>query len=154
VALAATVAQDTLSQLESLLSAEHDPIANAANMSALLFEALDDVNWVGFYFLKGEELVVGPFQGKPACVRIPMGRGVCGKAAQERKIIRVDDVHDFADHIVCDVASRSEIVVPLIKGEKLIGVLDIDSPIPARFTEGDETLLSEAARIYVDSVRH
>ena len=144
---------DTLAaQAESLLSGERDRIANAANLSALLFQALTKVNWVGFYFAHGEELIVGPFQGKPACVRIPFGRGVCGKAAASAKTIRVEDVHEFKDHIVCDLDSRSEIVVPLSKSGEVIGVLDIDSPVAGRFSAADERLLEEIAEIYVNSI--
>ena len=141
-----------VSQARSLLSGEKDPIANAANLSALLYGALDDVNWVGFYFLRDGELVVGPFQGKPACVRIQMGRGVCGTAAQSRSAILVDDVDEFPGHIVCDAASRSEIVVPLVRNGELIGVLDIDSPVRSRFSEADQALLTEVAEIYLDSI--
>lgn len=143
---------DLVSQARGLLAGERDRIANAANLSALLFQALGDVNWVGFYFAHGDELVVGPFQGKPACVRIPFGRGVCGNAAARRETIRVGDVHAFEDHIACDIDSRSEIVLPLIKSGELIGVLDIDSPSKDRFSAADETLLHEIATLYVDSV--
>lgn len=139
-------------QARSLLSGERDPVANAANLSALLFGALEDVNWVGFYFLRDHELVVGPFQGKPACVRIPLGRGVCGTAAREKKVIRVANVEEFADHIVCDAASRSEIVLPLINKGELFGVLDIDSPVTSRFSKADEELLKVVADIYVESI--
>ena len=113
-----------------MLAGEQDLMANAANTSALLFDALPDLNWAGFYFLRGSrsELVVGPFQGKPACVRIPLGKGVCGTAAATRKTIVVPDVHEFPGHIACDAASQSEIVVPLLRGDALLGVLDIDSP--------------------------
>lgn len=143
---------DLVSQARGLLAGERDRIANAANLSALLFQALGDVNWVGFYFAHGDELVVGPFQGKPACVRIPFGRGVCGNAAARRETIRVGDVHAFEDHIACDIDSRSEIVLPLIKSGELIGVLDIDSPSKDRFSAANETLLHEIATLYVDSV--
>ncbi|HYQ16157.1 MAG TPA: GAF domain-containing protein, partial [Polyangiaceae bacterium] len=112
-------------------------LANAANLSALLYEALPDLNWVGCYFLRGRELVLGPFQGKVACVRIALGRGVCGSAAESRETIVVPDVHAFPGHIACDAASRSEIVVPLLRGEQLLGVLDLDSPEPGRFDEDD-----------------
>src|SRR5579859_219532 len=124
-------------ELGGLLSGESDFVANAANTTALLFDALPDLNWVGFYFLKHDELVVGPFQGKPACVRIALGKGVCGTAAVERRTIVVPDVEAFPGHIACDAASRSEIVIPLIAGGQLLGVLDIDSPKLARFDEGD-----------------
>lgn len=143
---------DLAAQARALLDGERDRIANAANLSALLFHGLGDVNWAGFYFAVGETLVVGPFQGKPACVRIPFGRGVCGKAAASRETIRVADVNEFADHIACDVDSRSEIVVPLIKEGDVIGVLDIDSPVPGRFSAEDEALLGEIAEIYVNSI--
>lgn len=135
-------------QAEALLGDERDPVANAANLSALLFHELEDVNWVGFYFLKDGELVVGPFQGKPACVRIALGDGVCGTAAQKRKPLRVADVHEFAGHIACDPDSRSELVVPLIREGELIGVLDFDSPSAGRFSEEDEAGALECARIY------
>ena len=121
-------------QAGHLMTGEPDRIANAANFSALLYHALPEVNWVGFYFFDGKELVVGPFQGKPACVRIALSRGVCGAAATTRTTQRVADVHDFPGHIACDAASRSEIVVPLVLADSsLLGVLDIDSPIPGRF---------------------
>jgi GAF domain-containing protein len=142
---------DLVSQAAALLDGERDRIANAANLSALLFHALEEVNWVGFYFARGDELIVGPFQGKPACVRIPFGRGVCGKAAASRETLRVADVHAFEDHIACDADSRSEIVLSLIKDGELIGVLDIDSPRRERFTAADEALLGEIAALYVDS---
>ena len=136
-------------QLRSLLEGEHDFIANAANYSSLLYYSLPDLNWVGFYLSKGDELVLGPFQGKPACVRIAMGKGVCGTAAAQRQTILVDNVHDFPGHIACDSASNSEIVVPLIKHERLIGVLDLDSPSFARFDEEDARGLNELAEIFV-----
>ena len=134
-------------QLEALLSGEHDAIANTANAAALLYHTLPDVNWVGFYFLHGDELVLGPFQGKPACVRILVGKGVCGRAAAERKTIRVENVFAFPGHIACDTASRSELVVPLMKNEKVIGVLDIDSPSTARFDAEDQNGLERIAAI-------
>ncbi len=142
-----------ISQARSLLSGQQDMIANAANLAALLFHELTDVNWVGFYFLKDGQLVVGPFQGRPACVTIPLGRGVCGTAAATRQIQRVSDVHEFDGHIACDVNSRSEIVIPLIRDGKVLGVLDLDSPSPGRFDENDQTLLSEVAQIYLESIR-
>ena len=131
--------QDVRDQLAALLEGEgeRDPIANAANMASLLFHTLPDLNWAGFYFLKGGELVLGPFQGKPACVRIPVGNGVCGTAAQARRTLVVQDVDAFPGHIACDSASRSEIVVPLVKNGLLIGVLDIDSPNLGRFDHED-----------------
>jgi L-methionine (R)-S-oxide reductase len=139
-------------QLVNLLKDEPDAIANAANTAALLYHALPDVNWVGFYFLKGGELVLGPFQGKPACVRIRMGKGVCGTAAEHRQSVVVPDVEAFPGHIACDTASRSELVVPLIKNGALIGVLDLDSPTPARFNEDDRVGCESLAAIYVGSV--
>ncbi len=143
---------DLLTQASGLLSGESDRIANAANLSALIYHSMDRLNWVGFYFLKNGELVVGPFQGKPACVRIPLGRGVCGRAAAGREVIRVFDVEEFDDHIVCDAASRSEIVLPLIRDSELVGVLDLDSPETGRFSADDEALLRKLAQIYVDSI--
>ncbi|MFO7277757.1 MAG: GAF domain-containing protein [Pseudomonadota bacterium] len=139
--------------LEALLHGEHDAVANAANASALIFDALPELNWAGFYFLKDGELVVGPFQGKPACVRIPLGKGVCGTAAAQRTTLVVPDVHAFPGHIACDSASASEIVVPLLDGAELIGVLDLDSPRPARFDEQDRRGLERLAQIYVASLR-
>ena len=137
---------------ESLLSGQSDPVANAANLSALLFMSLEDVNWAGFYFLKGESLLVGPFQGKPACVEIPLGRGVCGTAAETREVQRVDDVNAFEGHITCDAASRSEIVIPLVRNGELLGVLDIDSPSLGRFGPEDQALLERIADVYVRSI--
>jgi L-methionine (R)-S-oxide reductase len=142
--------RDLCQQLRSLLEGEHDPIANAANTSALLFDLMPDVNWAGFYFLRGgNELVVGPFQGKPACVRIPVGRGVCGTAAERRQSILVEDVHAFPGHIACDAASRSELVVPLMRDGRILGVLDLDSPRPARFDGSDQAGIEEVAAIYL-----
>jgi L-methionine (R)-S-oxide reductase len=125
-------------QLDALLTGEQDLIANLSNTSALLNQFLEDINWVGFYLLKDNELVLGPFQGLPACVRIPIGRGVCGTAVSKKQTIVVEDVHAFPGHIACDAASKSEIVIPLIKNDEIIGVLDIDSPIEARFTQEDQ----------------
>jgi len=139
-------------QARGLLSGHRDRIANAANLSALLFMSLPDINWAGFYFLREDQLVLGPFQGKPACVAIPLGKGVCGAAASGMTTQRVADVHAFEGHIACDADSRSEIVVPLVKDEKLIGVLDIDSPLENRFSEDDQALIEEIARIYLASV--
>lgn len=136
-------------QLLSLLKGEHDLIANAANFSALLFNSLPNVNWAGFYFLQGEELVLGPFQGNPACVRIPLGKGVCGVAAQQCETIIVPNVHEFPGHIACDVASNSEIVVPLFDGERLLGVLDLDSPTIGRFDDQDAEGLNELVTVFV-----
>ena len=134
-------------ELQSLLSGETDLIANAANATSLIYHALPDLNWCGVYLLKAGELVVGPFQGKPACVRIALGKGVCGTAAAERKTIVVPDVHAFPGHIACDAASRSEIVIPLIAGGDLFGVLDLDSPKLARFDEADRRGLEQLAAI-------
>ena len=136
-------------QLLSLLKGEHDFIANAANFSALLFNSLPNVNWAGFYFLHGEELVLGPFQGNPACVRIPLGKGVCGVAAQQCETIIVPNVHEFPGHIACDVASNSEIVVPLFDGERILGVLDLDSPTIGRFDDQDAEGLNELVTVFV-----
>ena len=140
-------------QLAGLLHGESDFTANAANTAALIFDALPDINWAGFYFLKGGELVVGPFQGKPACVRIALGRGVCGTAAAERRTIVVRNVEEFPGHIACDAASASEVVVPLITGGRLVGVLDIDSPSLARFDEADARGLERLAEIFLQNVR-
>jgi len=134
----ATLYRDLASALEGLVSGEPDPVANMANAAALIFETLPDVNWVGFYRNVGGELVVGPFQGRPACIRIPFGSGVCGAAAATRQVQRIEDVHAFPGHIACDSASNSEIVVPLIREGELLGVLDIDSPKTGRFTDEDE----------------
>jgi GAF domain-containing protein len=133
-----TMYRDLASALEGLVAGEADAIANMANASALIYETLPDVNWVGFYRNIGGELVLGPFQGRAACIRIPFGAGVCGVAAATRQVQRVEDVHAFPGHIACDSASNSEIVVPLIRDGELLGVLDIDSPKHARFNEEDE----------------
>jgi GAF domain-containing protein len=140
-------------QARSLLDGEHDPIANAANLASLIFHVLPDLNWAGFYFLREDELLVGPFQGKPACVRIAMGRGVCGTAAAERKTLVVEDVDSFPGHIPCDAESRSEVVVPLLSrdGQRLLGVLDLDSPEPGRFDEVDAQGLERIAAVYTES---
>jgi L-methionine (R)-S-oxide reductase len=137
-------------QLASLLEGESDAIANAANMASLLYHVLPDVNWVGFYFLKGGELVLGPFHGKPACVRIAVGKGVCGTAAESRRSVLVPDVREFPGHIACDTASRSEVVTPLAKDGRLIGVLDLDSPEAGRFDETDREGCEALARVYMD----
>ena len=129
--------RDLAASLIALLEGETDPLANLANASALVFGALDRINWSGFYLLRGEELVLGPFQGKPACVRIALGKGVCGTAAARRETLVVPDVNAFPGHIACDAASRSEIVVPILVNGKLVGVLDVDAPEPARFDEED-----------------
>ena len=131
--------QQLVQELQGLIAGERDLIANLANSAALIYHSLPDLNWAGFYLLKDGELVVGPFQGKPACVRIAMGKGVCGTAAAQRKTQVVRDVHEFPGHIACDSASNSEIVVPLIKNGAVIGVLDLDSPKLARFDEEDRT---------------
>ncbi len=137
--------------LTALLSGERDLIANAANTAALLYESLPDLNWAGFYLYKSGELVLGPFQGKPACVRIGMGKGVCGTAAQRRATVIVEDVHAFPGHIACDSASNSEIVVPLVRGPELLGVLDLDSPKLRRFGPADQRGLEAAAAILLAS---
>lgn len=137
------------SQLAALLAGERDGLANAANTAALLWQGLPDLNWAGFYFLRGGELVLGPFQGKVACVRIKVGRGVCGTAAQKRETVVVPDVEKFPGHIACDHASRSEIVVPLVHDGKLIGVLDLDSPQLARFDDEDARGLAETVAVFL-----
>jgi GAF domain-containing protein len=136
-------------QLESLLADERDFIANAAQFSAFLFTQLDNLNWAGFYLNRNEELVLGPFQGQIACVRIPFGKGVCGAAAQSRQTQRVEDVHAFPGHIACDSASNSELVVPLVKDGKLIGVLDLDSPNIGRFSEEDQAGVEQLVAIFL-----
>jgi L-methionine (R)-S-oxide reductase len=133
-----TMYRDLASALGGLIAGEPDPIANMANASALIFETLPDVNWVGFYRNVGDELVLGPFQGRPACIRIKFGQGVCGVAAETRRVQRVEDVHAFPGHIACDSASNSEIVVPLVRDGELIGLLDLDSPTTGRFSDEDE----------------
>lgn len=139
-------------QLAALLSGETDPIANAANTSALIFQMLPGLNWAGFYFLQTpDELVLGPFQGKPACVRIAVGRGVCGTAVAERKSMVVDDVDSFAGHIACDSASRSELVVPLFREGRVFGVLDLDSSSLARFDADDRAGVEALATVYVEA---
>lgn len=145
-------AEALVAQVAALLAGQRDLVANAANLSALLYHALGDVNWVGFYFLKEGELIVGPFQGKPACVNIPLGKGVCGAAAVTGKVQRIADVHAFDGHIACDPASRSELVLPLIRDGALLGVLDLDSPVKNRFGERDELLLREIADIFMRSI--
>jgi len=133
--------------LDALLSGETDVVANAANAAAAIYYSLPDLNWAGVYFLRGSELVLGPFQGRPACVRIPLGRGVCGTAAAERRSLLVPDVTAFPGHIACDTASRSELVVPLIADGRLLGVLDLDSPLPGRFDAADQAGCEELASI-------
>lgn len=138
------------SQVRALLGDETDALANAANFVALLYNALDDINWLGIYVLRGDELVLGPFQGQPACVRIPLGKGVCGTSAAKRQTLRVPDVHDFPGHIACDAASRSELVVPLLIDGDLVGVLDIDSPLLDRFAADDQRGVEECCRVYCE----
>ena len=140
-------------QLSSLLAGERDLIANAANFSSLIFHALPDLNWAGFYFEKDGELVLGPFQGRPACVRIAFGQGVCGTAAANCATTIVPNVHEFPGHIACDSASNSEIVIPLMNGRRFIGVLDLDSPVPARFDEEDAAGLEGLVKILLLSDR-
>ena len=140
-------------ELRALLAGESDLIANAANSAALLFEVLPEVNWAGFYFLKAGELLVGPFQGKPACVRIALGKGVCGTAALQRRTLVVPDVHEFPGHIACDAASRAEIVVPVLAGDALLGVLDIDSPRVGRFDAADARGLEALVALFAHSIR-
>jgi L-methionine (R)-S-oxide reductase len=140
-------------QARGLLHGERDRIANAANFAALVYNALPDLNWAGFYFFDGSELVVGPFQGQPACVRIALGKGVCGTAAATRQTQLVRDVDAFPGHIACDSASRSEIVIPLVDGERLIGVWDVDSPKLARFDAADRDGMEQLAGIFMDSLR-
>ena len=138
-------------QLSSLLAGERDLVANAANFAALVFHSLPDLNWAGFYFVKGRELVLGPFQGKPACMRIAFDRGVCGVAAAKRATTIVPNVHEFPGHIACDMESNSEIVVPLMKNESFIGVLDLDSPMLARFDDADAAGLETLLKILLAS---
>jgi L-methionine (R)-S-oxide reductase len=147
----ADVYRELHSQLTALFAGERDALANFANMSALLYEALPDLNWAGFYFLRGRELVLGPFQGRVACVRIALGSGVCGTAAARRETVIVPDVHAFPGHIACDAASRSEIVVPLIHQGQLLGVLDIDSPRLARFDQEDSAGLEPLVDVLLRS---
>ncbi len=140
-------------QARGLLAGESDRIANAANFAALVFNGLPQLNWAGFYFHDGIELVVGPFQGQPACVRIPIGKGVCGTAAITRATQVVPDVHAFPGHIACDAASRSEIVVPLIdRDERLIGVFDVDSPVPSRFDDADRAGMEALCRVFLETL--
>ena len=141
-----------LDQARALIHGEADRIANAANLSALLFNALPDLNWAGFYFFDGRELVVGPFQGLPACVRTPLDKGVCGAAARTGETQRVEDVDAFPGHIACDSASRSELVVPLKRGDTLVGVLDLDSPRIGRFDADDQTGIEAIARAFLDTL--
>lgn len=142
---------DLALQARGLFKDERDAVANAANLSSLIFTSLDDLNWAGFYFLKGDVLTLGPFQGRPACVRIDMGKGVCGTAAARRETLVVDDVESFPGHIACDVASRSEIVIPLMRDGRVIGVLDIDAPVLARFDAEDRAGLEQLAKLWIDA---
>ena len=135
-------------QLQGLLAGEPDMIANAANTSALMFQMMPDLNWAGFYFMKGNELILGPFQGKPACVRIAVGRGVCGTAIEQGASILVEDVHAFPGHIACDAASRSELVIPIRNGNEIVGVIDLDSPIASRFDRDDQAGIERLAAIF------
>lgn len=144
--------QRLVQQAQGLLSVSSNRISNAANLSALLYQELTDISWVGFYFLDGETLMVGPFQGKPACVSIAMGKGVCGTAAVSGQTLRVADVESFDGHIACDADARSEIVVPLFKRGELLGVLDVDSTRPDRFSEEDEAGLQAVAQVYLSSI--
>lgn len=141
-----------LGQISALTFNEKDLIANMANISAVLFNSLEEVNWAGFYLLKDDQLVLGPFQGQPACIRIPMGKGVCGSAAEVRKTLVIEDVHQFEGHIACDSASNSEIVIPIIKNDQLIGVLDIDSPSFSRFSNHDAVNLNQVVDILVNGM--
>jgi L-methionine (R)-S-oxide reductase len=139
-------------QAEALLHGERNLVANAANLASLIWHSLPDLNWAGFYLWDEQELVLGPFMGKPACVRIALGKGVCGTAAASRKTQLVRDVHAFPGHIACDAASNSEIVVPLLRGDQLLGVLDLDSPVTARFDADDQAGLEALAAIWVRSL--
>ena len=141
-----------LAQARALVHGETDRIANAANLSALVYHALPQLNWVGFYFYDGTELVVGPFQGLPACVRIPLHKGVCGAAASTRQTQRIEDVDAFPGHIACDSASRSELVVPLVRDGELVGVFDIDSPVLARFDADDQLGLEAIAQVFTEAL--
>ena len=141
--------RDLAKELAALLAGETDRIANAANTAALLYYGLPDLNWAGFYFRRGQELVLGPFQGQPACVRIALGRGVCGTAASRGVTVLVPDVHDFPGHIACDPVSRSELVVPLIEAGKVSGVLDLDSPLVGRFGQADQTGCEQLVALFV-----
>lgn len=141
--------RDLADELTALLAGESDPVANAANTAAAIYHSLPDLNWAGFYYARKGGLVLGPFQGKPACVHIPIGKGVCGTAAAERRSVLVPDVHAFPGHIACDANSRSELVVPLLRGDDLLGVMDLDSPTPGRFTELDRVGCETLAAILV-----
>ncbi len=144
---ASAAADELTTALQALLNGENDPLASCANFVAALYERLPQVNWLGIYVRRGDELVLGPFQGRPACVRIPLGRGVCGTAAERRETLCVADVHAFEGHIACDPDSRSEVVVPLIRDGEVYGVLDVDSPEPDRFRADDVVRLEAAAAL-------
>ncbi len=148
----ATLYRDLAAALEALIADEPDAVANMANAAGLIWESLPDLNWAGFYRNVGGELVLGPFQGRPACIRIPFGQGVCGVAAETRQVQRVDDVHAFPGHIACDAASESEIVMPIVRDGELIAVLDLDSPKKARFTEEDEAGCVRLAEILANAL--
>ncbi|MGG6313121.1 GAF domain-containing protein [Paenibacillus macerans] len=141
-----------LSQLQALIAGECSQVANLANAAALLNFYLDDINWVGFYLFDGNELVLGPFQGLPACIRIPLGKGVCGTSAERKETLRIEDVHAFPGHIACDAASNSEIVVPIVKDGHLLGVLDIDSPSKGRFDAEDQAFLERFVSMLTDQL--
>ncbi len=146
----AEIYEELLRQTRGLLDGERDLVANAANIAALIWQIVPDLNWTGFYFMKGGELVLGPFQGKPACVRIAVGKGVCGTAAARRETMLVKDVHAFPGHIACDSASNSELVVPLVKGDRVFGVLDLDSPLFSRFDDEDRRAFEAVVSIFVE----
>ena len=146
----AEIYEELVRQTRGLLDGERDLIANAANVAALIWQIVPDLNWAGFYFIKGGELVLGPFQGKPACVRIAVGKGVCGTAVSKRETMLVEDVHAFPGHIACDSASNSELVVPLIKGGHVHGVLDLDSPLFARFDDEDKRAFEALVKAFVE----
>lgn len=146
----AEIYEELVRQTRGLLDGERDLIANAANVAAIVWEIVPDLNWAGFYFMKGGGLVLGPFQGKPACVRIAVGKGVCGTAVAQRATMLVDDVHAFPGHIACDSASNSELVVPLIKGGEVKGVLDLDSPKFSRFDDEDRRAIETVVKLFVE----
>ena len=141
-----------LEQLRALLETERNPIANLANASSFLYNTMNQLNWLGFYLIDGDELILGPFQGKVACTRIRVGQGVCGNAVKLEKTMKIDDVHQFAGHIACDSASNSEVVVPLWKDNQIVGVLDVDSPYQARFSNQDVQFLEKAAKIIHEAI--
>jgi GAF domain-containing protein len=145
--------QEIAQQAQSLLADERDLIANMANLSALLYMRLDNINWAGFYLLKGDELVLGPFQGKPACIRIPIGKGVCGTAAQRGEVQLIDDVHKFTGHIACDTQSKAEVVLPFYRKDVLLGVMDIDSPRIGRFDQDDVDGLKNLINILQEAIK-